>query len=223
MTLADDLKRRAAAKALEQVMDGMKLGLGTGSTAAHFVALLGEKVAQGLKVVGVPTSVQTHKQAESLNIPLTTLDETPELDITIDGADEFDGQMRLIKGGGGALLREKIVAASSDRMIVIADPSKKVDALGAFPLPVEVVTFGAEATSRRLARLVQQYRTIQEVAIVLRMTGEAAFITDQGNYIYDCHFGRIDDVEGLAMALSTLPGVVDHGIFLNLASEVIYD
>ena len=147
----DQLKRQAAAQALEHVRDGMKLGLGTGSTAKHFVDLLGEKVAGGLKVVGVPTSEATRAQAEGCKIPLTTLDEIDRLDLTVDGADEIDGALNLIKGGGGALLREKIVAAASDRMIVIADDTKWVDALGRFPLPVEVIPFGLAATRRAIA------------------------------------------------------------------------
>ena len=148
---ADDQKRSAAQKALDYVEDGMRLGLGTGSTAALFVDAVGKRVAEGLNVLCVPTSEATAAQARGLDIPLTTLDETPELDLTVDGADELDGDLVLIKGGGGALLREKIVATSSSRMVVIADASKRVDVLGAFPLPVEVVPFGAEATARSMA------------------------------------------------------------------------
>src|SRR5499433_3616232 len=146
------LKRQAAARALEQVKDGMKLGLGTGSTARHFVDLLGEKVRAGMKVIGVPTSEATRAQAEQCGIPLTTLDEVDRLDLTVDGADEVDPALNLIKGGGGALLREKIVASASDRMIVIADETKWVDVLGRFPLPVEVVPFGLAATRRAMER-----------------------------------------------------------------------
>src|SRR5919201_664377 len=147
----DALKRQAAARALEEVRDGMKLGLGTGSTARHFVDLLGERVRAGMKVIGVPTSEVTRAQAESCGITLTTLDEVDRLDLTVDGADEVDPALDLIKGGGGALLREKIVAAASDRMIVIADDTKWVDVLGRFPLPVEVVPFGLGATRRAMA------------------------------------------------------------------------
>ena len=146
----DALKRQAAARALEHVTDGMKLGLGTGSTAKHFVELLGEKVAQGMRVIGVPTSEATRAQAQACGVPLTTLDEIDHLDLTVDGADECDGALNLIKGGGGALLREKIVAAASDRMIVIADETKWVDVLGRFPLPVEVIPFGLAATQRAI-------------------------------------------------------------------------
>src|SRR5258708_15399290 len=148
----DALKRQAAATALEHVRDGMQLGLGTGSTAKHFVELLGEKVDAGLKVVGVPTSEATRIQAEQCKIPLTTLDQIDRLDLTVDGADELDGALNLIKGGGGALLREKIVAAASDRMIVIADETKWVDVLGRFPLPVEVIPFGLAATQRAMVK-----------------------------------------------------------------------
>ncbi|MGC0394871.1 ribose 5-phosphate isomerase A [Bradyrhizobium sp. USDA 241] len=148
----DQLKRQAAARALEEVRDGMQLGLGTGSTAKHFVELLGERVAAGLKVVGVPTSEATRADAERCGVPLTTLDEIDHLDITVDGADEIDPELNLIKGGGGALLREKIVAAASDRMIVIADDTKWVPTLGKFPLPVEVIPFGLGATRRAIEK-----------------------------------------------------------------------
>src|SRR5580704_16302250 len=149
----DELKRQAAGRALELVRDGMKLGLGTGSTAKHFVELLGERVRAGLDVIGVPTSEATHADAIRCGIKLTTLDDIDRLDLTVDGADEVDPALNLIKGGGGALLREKIVAAASDRMIVIADESKWVDTLGRFPLPIEVVPFGLKATQRALSRV----------------------------------------------------------------------
>ena len=216
----DDLKRQAAARALEHVRDGMKLGLGTGSTAKHFVDLLGEKVRAGLKVVGVPTSEATRIQAEQCGIPLTTLDDVNRLDLTVDGADEIDRALNLIKGGGGALLREKIVATASDRMIVIADASKLVKTLGAFPLPVEVVPFGAPVTARKIA----------EVAGALGCTGKMSrraddygepFFTDNGNFIYDCAFGTIPDADALAPALNRIPGVVDNGLFVGIASLAI--
>src|SRR5690348_3113151 len=148
-------KRQAAAVAIEWVRPGMRLGLGTGSTARHFVELLGERVRAGLKVVGVPTSEATRADAERHGVPLTTLDQTPELDLTVDGADEIDPDLNLIKGGGGALLREKIVAAASARMVVIADESKWVPTLGRFPLPVEIVPFGLEATRRAVEAAAQ--------------------------------------------------------------------
>src|SRR6478752_3275780 len=161
----DELKRQAAARALEYVRDGMKLGLGTGSTAKHFVELLGERVRDGLKVVGVPTSDATRRDAERCGIPLTTLDDLDRLDLTVDGADEIDPALNLIKGGGGALLREKIVAAASDRMIVIADDTKWVDTLGRFPLPVEVIPFGVAATRRAMAKAFAKAGVSGEMAI----------------------------------------------------------
>ena len=216
----DNAKRMAAERAAEFVRDGMRLGLGTGSTAAHFVDCVGERVAAGMKLVCVPTSEATRKQAEKLGIPLSTLDETPELDLTVDGADEFDQELRLIKGGGGALLREKIVANASARMIVITDASKSVARLGRFPLPVEIVPFGAEATRRAIARMLADIG--QSCAIKLRMGPDGlVFVTDGGHYIFDCALGAIADPEGLARALNEIPGVVEHGLFLGRADAVI--
>ena len=220
MLRTDELKESAARAALDLVTDGMRLGLGTGSTAARFVAALGEQVAKGLNVVCVPTSESTRTQAERLGIPLTTLDETPQLDLTVDGADEIDDQLRMIKGGGGALLREKIVATASDRMVVIADESKLVGALGIFPLPVEVVRFGLLATMRLIEAIAAE--TGCHGAIVLRPgPGDAPFVTDQGNLILDCAFGTIPEPEVLAFSLKRVPGVVEHGLFLGLADLAI--
>jgi ribose 5-phosphate isomerase A len=217
---ADDLKRNAAAKALEFVEPGMRLGLGTGSTAKHFVDLLAERVRAGLQVVGVPTSEVTRAQAERLGVPLTTLEETPELDLTVDGADEFDDALRLVKGGGGALLREKIVAAASARMIVITDGTKRVERLGRFPLPVEIATFGVEATRRAVVSALHSAGCSGE--IVLRQNGAGqTFVTDGGHYIFDCRLGVIPDPEALATALAAVPGVMEHGLFLGLADAVI--
>ena len=216
---ADDEKQRAAAAALAFVEPGMKLGLGTGSTASRFVDLLGARVAAGLQIVGVPTSEATRRQAERLGIPLATLEQALELDLTIDGADEVDAQFRLIKGGGGALLREKIVAASSRRMLVIADASKKVTRLGAFPLPIEVVPFGLGSTRLRLERACARLGLTGQIS--LRQRDGAAFLTDGGHYILDGAFGAIPDPERLAVALCGLPGVVEHGLFLDLASVVL--
>jgi ribose 5-phosphate isomerase A len=216
---SDDEKKRAAEAALDLVEPGMKLGLGTGSTAHHFVALLGAKVARGLKVIAVPTSEATRAQAEALGIPLTTLDETPQLDLTIDGADEVDGALRLIKGGGGALLREKIVAAASGRMAVIADSSKKVEVLGAFPLPIEIVPFGFGATRRTLETLCA--RLGLSGPLNPRKKGDALFVTDGGHYLIDAGFGAIPDPERLAAHLVGVPGIVEHGLFLDLASEAL--
>ncbi len=213
---ADDLKRAAAARAVALVEPGMRLGLGTGSTAAHFVDLLAERVAKGLDVIGVPTSEATRAQAERLGIRLTTLEETPRLDLTIDGADEVDCELRLIKGGGGALLREKIVAAASERMIVIADKSKLVDRLGRFPLPVEVVRFGLASTRIHMKEQAQDAGCFGEIRQRLNSDG-SPFVTDNGNFILDCDFREIFEPEILADALGVIPGVVEHGLFLGLA------
>lgn len=217
---AEAAKRLAAARAVELVKPGMRLGLGTGSTAAHFVALLGERVAQGLQVVGVPTSERTREQAASLNIPLSTLDETPELDLTVDGADEFDPQLRLIKGGGAALLREKIVAAASARMVVVTDRSKQVANLGAFPLPVEVDRFGLAST--RLHVIAAGKATGCSGEVKLRHTPQGhVLVTDGGHAILDCAFGIIPDPDALARALNAIPGVVEHGLFIGMAKAII--
>jgi ribose 5-phosphate isomerase A len=220
VSTTDDLKKSAALKALDLVQDGMRLGLGSGSTASCFVEALGGQVAQGLKVLCVPTSEATRVQAARLGIPLTTLDETPHLHLTIDGADEIDDQLRMIKGGGGALLREKIVATASDQMVVIADASKLVAALGRFPLPVEVVRFGVTATHRLVQAIAAQAGCEGEIRLRLDKSGEP-FVTDQGNVLFDCSFGRIPDPEVLAFALKRVPGVVEHGLFLGLADMAI--
>ncbi len=209
------LKREAARKALELVEPGMRLGLGTGSTARHFVDLLGEKVAAGFSVRCVATSEATLAQANGLGIPMTTLDDMPELDLTVDGADEVDPELRLIKGGGGALLREKIVAAASRSMAVIVDASKAVPRLGAFPLPVEVVPFGLAATRRHMEAVLAGLG-LGGRPVRLR-GGEAPFVTDGGHFILDCSLGAIPDPERLAAALSAIPGVVDHGLFIGYA------
>jgi ribose 5-phosphate isomerase A len=216
----DALKRQAAARALEHVRDGMKLGLGTGSTAKHFVELLGEKVRAGMNIIGVPTSEATRADAQRCGIPLTTLDEIDRLDLTVDGADEIDPALNLIKGGGGALLREKIVAAASDRMIVIADETKWVDALGRFPLPVEVVPFGLAATRRAMARAFAEIGVSGQMAVRKGKDGHV-FVTDGGHWIVDAHLGRITDAPRLASLLSLIPGVVEHGLFIGLASTAV--
>ena len=215
---ADAQKEAAARRALDFVEPGMTLGLGTGSTAAKFVALLGDRVKAGLNVVGVPTSETTRAQAAAIGIPLTTLDDTPYLDLTVDGADEIDADLRLIKGGGGALLREKIVAAASERMLVIADASKRVVTLGRFPLPVEVVTFGLGATRRMIERESAALGCHGEIAL---RGGRNPYVTDCGNYILDCAFGRIDDPDALAAALDGMPGVVEHGLFIGMADAAV--
>lgn len=212
----DDLKRQAAAKAIELVEPGMRLGLGTGSTARHFVDLLGARIKAGLDVLCVPTSNVTRIQAESLHIPLTNLDETPELDLTVDGADELDDHLQLIKGGGGALLQEKIVALASDRMVVIADLSKRVARLGAFPLPVEVVRFGWRTTETWVHSCIEEVGGAGAVRLRRTQAGEP-FITDSGNFILDCALGRIDDPETLHDLLKSVPGVVETGLFVGIA------
>ncbi|MDA9466010.1 ribose-5-phosphate isomerase RpiA [Bradyrhizobium sp. CCBAU 53415] len=220
----DQLKRQAAARALEEVRDGMQLGLGTGSTAKHFVELLGERVAAGLKVVGVPTSEATRLDAVRCGVPLTTLDEIDHLDITVDGADEIDPELNLIKGGGGALLREKIVAAASDRMIVIADDTKWVPTLGRFPLPVEVIPFGLGATRRAIEKAFAECGVSGQMAVRKAKDGDKdghVFVTDGGHWIVDAQLGRIVDPPGLAKALSAIPGVVEHGLFIGLASSAV--
>jgi len=214
---ADQLKRAAAERALALVRDGMRVGLGTGSTAAHFVAALGDRVRAGLAVVGVPTSEATRAQAEGEGIALATLDDVPELDLTVDGADELDDGLRLIKGGGGALLREKIVAAASRRMVVIADGSKRVERLGRFPLPIEVIPFGLGATRRAVAAAVERAGAQGDLRLRSAANGKP-FATDGGHFILDAHLGRIDAPEALAAALATIPGVVEHGLFLGLAT-----
>ena len=216
----DDLKRQAAARALEQVQDGMKLGLGTGSTAKHFVELLGERVRTGLKIIGVPTSEATRADAERCAVPLTTLDQIDRLDLTVDGADEVDPNLNLIKGGGGALLREKIVAAASDRMIVIADETKWVQTLGRFPLPIEVIPFGLGATRRAIEAAFSKNSVSGQMDIRKAKDGHA-FVPDGGHWIVDARLGQIPDSPGLAAALSSIPGVVEHGLFIGLASMAV--
>ena len=215
----DAAKIAAARSALGFVEDGMRLGLGTGSTASAFLRLLGERVASGLSIVGVPTSERTGALARECGISLATIDEMPELDLTIDGADEYDSSLRLIKGGGGALLREKIVATASRRMIVITDVSKEVAELGRFPLPVEVNRFGLSVT--RAAVIREAERCGCGGAVTLRRNGDQPYVTDGEHMILDCHLGRIPDPEGLAARLSTIPGVVEHGLFIGIACAVI--
>jgi ribose 5-phosphate isomerase A len=216
----DALKRQAAARALEQVRDGMRLGLGTGSTAKHFIELLGERVRAGLEVTGVPTSEATRVDAVRSGIALTTLDDIDRLDLTVDGADEIDPSLNLVKGGGGALLREKIVAAASDRMIVIADETKWVEVLGRFPLPVEVVPFGLAATQRAIAKAFAQTGVSGQM-VVRKGTDGHVFVTDGGHWIVDAHLGRILDPPRLAGLLNSIPGVVEHGLFIGLASTAM--
>jgi ribose 5-phosphate isomerase A len=216
----EQLKRAAAARAVDQVSAGMRLGLGTGSTAKHFVELLAERVRDGLRVVGVPTSEATRADAARLGVPLTTLEETPELDLTIDGADEIAPDLTVIKGGGGALLREKIVAAASARMIVIADESKWVPTLGRFALPIEVMPFGLGATRRAIEQAVAAAGCSGPMQVRKGKDGHP-FVTDGGHWIVDAALGRIPDPRALALRLSQIPGVVEHGLFIDLVKVAI--
>jgi ribose 5-phosphate isomerase A len=217
--MSDTWKKQAAEAALAHVRGGMRLGLGTGSTAAYFIEGLAQRVRAGLDVVGVPTSEQTARQAGEAGIELSTLDETPRLDLTVDGADEIGPGLVLIKGGGGALLREKIVAHASRRMLVIADETKVVGALGAFPLPIEVVSFGLAAT--RIAIETAAGRMGLAGELTLRQHSGRTFRTDSGNCILDASFGPISDPQALASALATIPGIVEHGLFIGLASMAL--
>ncbi|MBN9030547.1 MAG: ribose 5-phosphate isomerase A [Rhizobiales bacterium 63-7] len=216
---AREMKIKAAEAALQHVENGMRLGIGTGSTAEEFVRLLAEKVAGGLKVEGVPTSERTARLCVELGVPLKSLDELPELDLTIDGADEVDASLRLIKGGGGALLREKIVACASQRMIVIADETKVVETLGAFPLPIEINAFGQIATRIAVEKVAARLGLSGELE--LRSSGDGLFMTDGGHLILDASFGRIPDAEALSSQLNSIPGVVEHGLFINIASLAV--
>lgn len=217
---SEDYKRQAAEAALAYVETGMRLGLGTGSTAAHFVTLLGRRVAEGLDCICVPTSEATRKQAAGLNIRLATLDEEPMLDLTIDGADEIDSELRLIKGGGGALLREKIVAVASERLLIIADHTKLVDKLGRFPLPIEVVPFGLKATQQLIVDLAADVGCDGPIRLRKGVDGKP-FVTDNGNHILDCSFTELDDAEALEDALSLVPGIVETGLFIGIADRAL--
>ncbi len=217
----DKAKFAAAKKATEYVQSGMKIGLGTGSTSAWLVQCLGVQVRDhGLKIQGVPTSQRTAQLATEAGIDVITLDEAKWLDLTIDGADEFDDDLNLIKGAGGAHLREKIVATASDQLIVIADVSKKVETLGAFPLPVEVVPFGWQ-TTKTLVEETLIGMDVMGQSTGLRMNGDAAYITDEGNYILDLHLHRIGHPRQLSLVLNQIPGVLENGLFIDICDRVI--
>ncbi len=213
--MANDQEKEAAARAsLRFVKDGQVVGLGTGSTAAFFIKLLGEQVKHGMRVRGIPTSVRSRDLALSLGIPLVTFDDVQEIAITVDGADEFDPQLRLIKGGGGALLREKIVASASKQVVIVTDESKQVAVLGKFPLPVEVIPFAQALIAKRIGELGADVRLRRDP------NGEA-YLTDEKHLILDCAFGEIRDPDGLARQLSEMPGVVEHGLFIGIATVVL--
>jgi len=213
--MADSQEKEVAGRAAARlVRDGDVVGLGTGSTAYFAVIALGERVKAGLKIIGIPTSVQTADLAGSVGIPLTTLDEHPEIDITIDGADEIDPQLRLIKGGGGALLREKVVASASKKMVVVADSGKMVPVLGKFPLPVEIVSFARTVVAKKIESL--------GASVKLRLRPDGSpYLTDNCNQILDCCFREIEDPAALALALSNIPGIIEHGLFIGLASVAL--
>ena len=217
----DKAKFVAAKRAADFVEDGMRVGLGTGSTAAWLVRCLGERVREeGLRMRGIPTSSRTAHLAREVGIDVISLDEAKWLDLTIDGADEFNGDLNLIKGGGGALLQEKIVATASDQMIVIADIGKEVEHLGAFPLPVEMVPFGWQTTQA----LVEETLISMDVLgnnSTLRMNGERPFVTDEGNYLLDLHLNRIGNLRQLSLVLNQMPGVVENGLFMDICDKVV--
>jgi len=210
----DHEKELAARASLRFVQDGQIVGLGTGSTAAHLVRVLGEKVREGLKIKAIPTSSRTRELAASLGIPLTNFDEYQQIDVTIDGADEIGPNLQLIKGGGGALLREKVVASAAKKLVIIADSSKQVATLGRFPLPVEVVGFAQALVAKKIQAL--------GATVTLRQgTDGKPFVTDEGHHILDCSFGRINDPPALARVLSDMPGVMEHGLFIGMASVAL--
>ena len=211
---ADQEKEAAARASLRFMKSGQVVGLGTGSTAASFIRLLAEQVKNGLRIRGIPTSVRSRELAESLGIPLTTLDECQEIDVTVDGADEVDPELRLIKGGGGALLREKVVASATRHLVIVADATKQVPRLGKFPLPVEVIRFAQALVAKKIAALGA------DVRLRLQANG-TPYVTDESNHIFDCRFDEIADADNLARQLSDMPGIVEHGLFIGMASTVL--
>jgi|SRR5277367_4386936 len=207
-------KEAAGRAGVSYVHDGNVVGLGTGSTAAYAVKFLGERVEAGLKIRGIPTSTGTRDLAASLNIPLTTFDEVQQIDVTLDGADEFDPELNLIKGGGGALLREKVVASASRKVVILADASKQVEKLGKFPLPVEVIPFAQALVAKKIEEL--------GAVVKVRMRADGSvFVSDEGHHILDCGFGQINDPVALARKLSDMPGIVEHGLFIGMADVVL--
>ncbi|MEO0496693.1 MAG: ribose-5-phosphate isomerase RpiA [Pseudomonadota bacterium] len=214
-----DLKAMVGKAAVNYIRPGMKLGIGTGSTAEAFIVALAQAVQDGLDVVGVPTSERTAALCKKLGVPLTTLEQTASLDLTIDGADEIGPNLVLVKGGGGALLREKIVAMASTEMLVIADQSKVVDPIGRFPLPIEVLPFGLEATLRAVRAAADALSLSGEIK--LRMVENKPYLTDGQHFILDASFGRIVEPEALALRLNAIPGVMEHGLFVGIATQAL--
>ncbi len=215
MTLAIDQEKETAGRAsIRFVHDGQILGLGTGSTAVHAIRAIGERVSKGLKIIGIPTSVRSKELAASLGIPLATLDDYQQIDVTIDGADEVDPALNLIKGGGGALLREKIIASATKQLVIVADSQKQVPCLGKFPLPVEVIPFAQALVAKEIAAL--------GASVEIRPDGKGGpYVTDEGHHILDCRFGTIPDPPALARTLSCVPGIVEHGLFIGMADVVL--
>ncbi len=212
--MQDESKRAAALRGVEFIEDGMRLGIGTGTTVKYVIETLGQRVRQGLKIVGVPTSHASAVLAQSFGIPITTFDEVQELDLAIDGADEIGPGLSLIKGGGGALLHEKIVASAAKRFVIVVGEGKVVETLGKFPLPVEVIPFASGLVAKSLAELGGKPS--------LRLSPDGSkYLTDEQNWIYDCHFGTIDDPDELAAELRSIVGVVEHGLFLDMATEAV--
>jgi ribose 5-phosphate isomerase A len=213
--MANDAEKEAAARAsLKYVRDGQVVGLGSGSTATFAIRQLGEHVRAGMKIRGIPSSVASRDLAVQVGIPLTTFDEVQEIDVTIDGADEFDPALNLIKGGGGAMLREKIVASASKQLVIVTDSSKQVPVLGKFPLPVEVISFAEPLVAKKISDL--------GARVVRRVDSSGKpYVTDEGHHILDCHFGKIPDPAALARALSETPGIVEHGLFVGMATVVV--
>lgn len=217
----DKAKFVAAKRSVEFVQNGMKVGLGTGSTAAWMVRCLGERVrTEGLQIVGVPTSTRTAELARAVGIKVVSLDEAKWLDITIDGADEVDQNLALIKGGGAALLQEKIVATASDQMIVIADAAKEVQQLGAFPLPIEVIPFGWQTTKALVEETLESLDVLSR-EVTLRMNGDRPLLTDENNYILDLHLRRIGNARQMALILNQIPGVVENGLFIDICDVLV--
>ena len=213
--MANDAEKELAARAaLEYIHDGQVVGLGSGSTSTIAIHFIGERVRRGLKIRGIPTSIASRDLASQLGIPLTSFDEVQEIDVTIDGADEFDPKLNLIKGGGGAMLREKIVASASKRLVIVTDSSKQVELLGKFPLPLEVIGFAEPLVAKKVSVLGAKLARRQDAS-------GNPYLTDEGHHIFDCHFQRIPDPPALARILSDMPGIVEHGLFVGMASVVL--